>query len=102
MHMFARNYVKLLKQEAPSVYRQQLVMNKAYFATSTKGECLFVEPRIDCANGEFDKYVNNNGLSLANDDDDDERRTLQEKAESLVHYSYVGCGKVAMVPKQTV
>ena len=87
-------------------------MNKAYFATSTKGECLFVEPLreclfveplIDCANSEFDKYVNNNGLCLANDDDDDdERRTLGEKAESFVHYSYVGCGKVAMVPKQTV
>ena len=42
MHMFARNYVKLLKQEAPSQYGQHLVMSKAYFATSTKAECLFV------------------------------------------------------------
>ena len=55
MHMFARNnYVKLLK---PSGYGQHLVMNKAYFATSTKGWCLFVEPLIDCANDEFDKYL---------------------------------------------
>ena len=94
MHMFTRNYVKLLKQEAPFEYGQHLIMNKAYFATSTKGECLFVEPMIDCANSEFDKYANNNGLCLANDDDDDdddERRTIQEKAESFVHYSYVLC-----------
>ena len=96
---FARNYVKLLKQEAPSEYGQHLIMNKAYFPRG-----MSIRRTADrLCDSEFDKFVNSNGLCLAmSDDDDDERRTLGEKAESFVHYSYVGCGKVAMVPKQTV
>ena len=72
-------------------------MNKAYFASNTYGKCLFLEPYIDWAHGDFDKYVNNNGLCLPAAEGDEDRMILQAKAEAFVHYSYSRCGKVAMV-----
>ena len=38
MHMYARNYVKLLKSEASSEYGEHFTMGKSYFATTSKGE----------------------------------------------------------------
>ena len=94
MHMFARNYVKLLKAEAPKEYGEHFKMGKAYHATTTKGEPLFIEPFIE---GRFDKYVNNNGTVSSVRNGDEQQQELQSKAEALCHFSYSRSSKFAMV-----
>ena len=96
MHMYARNYIKLLKSEAPTEYGQHFSMGKAYLATTTKGEPLFLEPMIN-SEGKFDKYVNNNGVLYPVLGQNEEERERQAKAETLCHYSYCRSGKHSMV-----
>ena len=50
MHMFARNYVKLLKQEAPSEYGQHL---EDILCNQYERGMFIRRTLIDCANGEF-------------------------------------------------
>ena len=88
MHMFARNYTKLLK--APKEYGQHFKLGKAYHTTTTKGGKLFIE-------GRFDKYVDNNDTISSIRRGDEQQQDLQSKAEALCHFSYCRSLKFSMV-----
>ena len=69
-------------------------MGKLYFAGTTTGEPLFLEPLID---GKFTKYVNNNGKCFSANNGTEVQKERQEKAETLLHYSYYRSDKFSMV-----
>ena len=78
--MFARNYTKLLKAEAPKEYGEHFKKGKAYHATTTKGEKLFIEPFIE---GRFDKFVNKNGTISSVRNGDEQQLEVKSKAEAI-------------------
>ena len=94
MHMFARNFLKLMNRDLPESYGKRLVYDKAYLARSTSDEVLFVEPYLT---GKFDKYINNNGCIYAPDDDNEEQDEITSKSEAFSHYTFEKTNQKAMV-----
>ena len=88
MHMLARNFAKLLKMDAPNDYGEHLHYNKAYYAETSDGESLFLEPYIE---GVFTKHVNNDGTICKAVDVE-----LGDKAQTFVHYTFAKCKDMAM------
>lgn len=94
MHSAARHLANLFTSKAPGEFGQCFKFNRAYY-TVYAGNPVTVEEFVE---GTFRKYVNNDGkickqLQGSNAD----IKTTFEKAECLVHFSYVESSKKLML-----
>ena len=91
MHAVARSVANSFTKGIPAGFGSFFKYHKVYFSTM-KGKPVTVEAFIP---GEFQKYINNNGEIRKSESVKD--RILTEKAECLVHYSYVHTNKQMMI-----
>lgn len=94
-HLFARNFALQLTEKVRSEdldYGPTFEYNKVFMGRTDQGEYVTIEEYVD---GEFTKYINNNGDICVHDMDE------AEKAEILVHFSYEkSCGEVMLLDIQ--
>eukprot|EP00112_Aurelia_sp_Birch-Aquarium-sp1_P008581 Seg1949.5 transcript_id=Seg1949.5/GoldUCD/mRNA.D3Y31 product="Transient receptor potential cation channel subfamily M member 6" protein_id=Seg1949.5/GoldUCD/D3Y31 len=91
MHAVARSITRSFNKKIPSVFGSFFRYKKVYFST-IEGKPVTVEEFIP---GNFQKYINNTGQIREAQSAED--RILIEKAECLVHYSYLHTKKQMMV-----
>lgn len=82
MHSVTRNIAKHFSKDVPSSFGKTFEYNKVYF-TMYNSLPATVENFVD---GDFHKFVNNDGVSICPPDDD--HVEVYEKAQCFVHYSY--------------
>ena len=85
MHKLARNIAdKLGEKVSFETYMQCFVYSPLYFGKLVDGTIATIEQYLE---GQFNKYVNNKG-DICNQGDIEEKKVMQEKAETLIHFSY--------------
>ena len=85
MHTVARNVAQRLRKHAPEAFGQTFQYNKVFFSL-LDGEPITIEEYID---GQFVKYVNNDGFTAVLPDDcSEEVKSIYQKAGALVHFSF--------------
>lgn len=88
MQILARNLASSLKKQAPKEFGETFSYAKVYFG-KCGGEIVTIESHI---NGEFRKYINNNGHIILQDSSE-----TAVKAETFAHYTYEKSEKKLMV-----
>lgn len=94
MHYTARHLAKVFSTKAPEAFGECFKFNRAYY-TVYLGQPTTVEEFVE---GAFRKYINNNGkLCKQPEGCSDDVKTIFDKAEALVHFSYVHSSKKLML-----
>ena len=94
MHSAARHLANLFTSKAPGEFGQCFTFNRAYY-TVYAGNPVTVEEFVE---GTFRKYVNNDGkICKQPQGSNADIKTIFEKAECLVHFSYVESSKKLML-----
>jgi len=83
MHAVARNVAQRFAKKAPQEFGTTFSYNKVYYSTYNENP-VTVEEFVE---GEFTKYVNNDGNTGTAVDND--LKIMFKKAETLVHVSYI-------------
>jgi hypothetical protein len=95
MHCAARHVANVFSTKAPREFGESFKFNRAYYTTYI-GQPATVEEFVERT---FRKYVNNNGrvCKQPKGSSSADLRTIVEKAECLVHFSYVQSSKKLML-----
>ena len=94
MHSAARHLANLFTSKAPGEFGQCFKFNRAYY-TVYAGNPVTVEEFVE---GTFRKYVNTDGkICKQPQGSNADIKTIFEKAECLVHFSYVESSKKLML-----
>ena len=94
MYCVARHLVNVFSTKVPKEFGKCFKFNRAYY-TEYLGQPATVE---EFGEGTFRKYVNNNGNTCKQPESSSaELKTIVEKAECLVHFSYVESSKKLML-----
>ncbi|XP_028394503.1 myosin heavy chain kinase B-like [Dendronephthya gigantea] len=94
MHCAARHLTKVFSTKAPKEFGQCFTFNYAYY-TVYQGQPATVEEFVE---GTFRKYINNNGKVCKQPESGGaDMTTIFEKAECLVHFSYVQTSEKLML-----
>lgn len=98
MHEVAKHIAKKMSKKVPQQFGNTFYYNKVYY-TKFEGHHATIEEFV---RGDFVKYVNNNGHCVAPPGLSTEAdKTIYEKAEALVHYSYsLSEGKMMLIDIQ--
>ena len=95
MHSVARNIAQRLAKKAPSEFGHTFEYNRVYFGMIHQ-EPVTVEEYVD---GEFIKYVNNDGECIESPQDD--LTSIFQKAQTLCHFSLeMSAGKLMLLDLQ--
>ena len=94
MHCAARHLTNVFSTKAPKAFGECFKFNRAYY-TVYQGQPATVEEFVE---GTFRKYVNNNGkVCKLPEGCSADIKTIFEKAECLVHFSYVQSSEKLML-----
>jgi hypothetical protein len=98
LHCAARHLAKVFSTKTPKAFGECFKFNRAYY-TEYEGKAATVEEFVE---GTFRKYINNNGKVCKQPENCSAAiNTIFEKAECLVHYSYVqSSGKLMLLDLQ--
>ena len=83
MHAIARNIAQRFQKSAPQEFGVTFEYQKVYYSIY-EGQPVTIEKYVD---GSFHKYINNDGQCAATEID--EIKAIYEKAQTLVHFSYI-------------
>ena len=94
MHTLGKNIAdKLGEKVCFETYGQHFVYSPLYFGKLVDGTVVTIEQYLE---GQFNKYVNNNG-DICNQGEFEEEKVMQEKAEALIHFPYENSQKQLML-----